>query len=185
MPRLPHGKTITLDDFLTARDTLADRSADITLGFAAARPVVTQDFGFLFPELQQDPDNLLPEGRATRDALVDLGRVMLDDDASSEDADIPAAYTYSGQFVDHDITLDAESAELPDLLDPDLAPAGPDRRGHTERPHRDPGVGQRLRLPGAADRAEDAAREGHRDWSSLWPPTASGTAWCGPNTTST
>ena len=93
MPRLPHGKAITLDEFQAARATLAERSADITLGFAAALPVVTQDFGFLFPELQQNPDNLLPEGRATRDALVDLGRVMIDDDAASgADADIPAAY---------------------------------------------------------------------------------------------
>ena len=128
MPRLPHGKAITLDEFQAARATLAERSADITLGFAAALPVVTQDFGFLFPELQQNPDNLLPEGRATRDALVDLGRVMIDDDAASgADADIPAAYTYFGQFVDHDITLEAVSAELPDLVAPDLAPLALDR----------------------------------------------------------
>jgi hypothetical protein len=123
MPSLPHGKAITLDEFRAARDALIYRSADVTLGFAAARLLSTQDFGFLFPELQQNPDNLLPVGRATRDNLVDLGRVMLDDDPASDDnADIPADYTYFGQFVDHDITLDAESAELPDLLDPDLAP---------------------------------------------------------------
>ena len=37
-------------------------------------------------------------------------------------ANIPAAYTYSGQSVDHDITLELVSAELPDLVDPDLTP---------------------------------------------------------------
>ncbi|MCA1703848.1 MAG: hypothetical protein LC808_11525, partial [Actinobacteria bacterium] len=123
MPRLPHGKAITVDEFRAARDALTKRSADITLGFAAAQPLTTQDFGFLFPELQTDPANLLPEGQATRDNLVELGRVMIDDDpASGDNADIPAAYTYFGQFVDHDITLDVVSADLPELLAPDLAP---------------------------------------------------------------
>ncbi len=128
MPRLPHGKTITLDDFRKARDTLTDRSADIPLGFAAVQPLTTQDFGFLFPELQENPANLLPESRATRDALVELGQVMLDENPTSgEDTDIPAAYTYFGQFVDHDITLDMLSADLPELTDPDLVPLSPEQ----------------------------------------------------------
>ena len=38
------------------------------------------------------------------------------------DVGIPAAYTYFGQFVDHDVTLEAHSADLPDLLDADLTP---------------------------------------------------------------
>jgi hypothetical protein len=38
------------------------------------------------------------------------------------DADIPAVYTYFGQFVDHDITLETASASLQALLDPNLAP---------------------------------------------------------------
>ena len=60
MPRLAHGETVTLEDFLSARATLAERSADIVLGFAAAQPVITSDFGFLFPEIQQDPENRSP-----------------------------------------------------------------------------------------------------------------------------
>ncbi|MBA3432453.1 MAG: peroxidase [Actinobacteria bacterium] len=89
-----------------------------------ARPADTQDFGYLFPELQDDPDNLLPERRATRNALVDLGLAMRDarDAAGGGNIGIPAAYTYFGQFVDHDITLEASSANLPQLFDPDLAP---------------------------------------------------------------
>jgi hypothetical protein len=129
MPRLPHGEAVTLEEFQSARAALASSSANIPLGFAAAQPVVTRDFGFLFPELQQDPDNLLLESRATRDALVELGRTMLDagGDASGGDSRIPAAYTYFGQFVDHDITLEAQSATLPELVDPDLVPLAPDQ----------------------------------------------------------
>jgi hypothetical protein len=91
------------------------------LGFAVvAQPVDTQDFGFLFRGLQDDPANLLPERRRTRDALVDLGRTM--QAGGGGDSPIPAAYTYFGQFVDHDITLELESATLPELVDPDLTP---------------------------------------------------------------
>ncbi|HEX2182114.1 MAG TPA: heme peroxidase family protein, partial [Rubrobacteraceae bacterium] len=42
--------------------------------------------------------------------------------AGGGNSDIPAAYTYFGQFVDHDITLETQSATLPELLDPDLTP---------------------------------------------------------------
>jgi len=94
------------------------------MGFAVmARPADTQDFGFLFPQLQDDPDNLLPERRATHNALVNLGLAMRDTGgAGGGNIGLPAAYTYFGQFVDHDITLEASSATLPELFEPDLAP---------------------------------------------------------------
>jgi hypothetical protein len=66
MPRLSHGTVFTLEEFQDARDAVAERAAEIPLGFAVmTQPVDTQDFGFLFSGLQNDPDNLLPEGRAT------------------------------------------------------------------------------------------------------------------------
>src|SRR5215211_6006845 len=123
MPRLSHGGVLTLEEFRKARDAMAESSAQTPLGFAVmARAVDTRDFGFLFSSLQDDPDNLLPERRRTRDALVELGRAMQAGEGG--DSTIPAAYTYFGQFVDHDITLELESADLPELVDPDLTPLG-------------------------------------------------------------
>ena len=124
MPRLSHGTVITLEDLREARDAFVESSAHTALAFAAVRPADTQDFGFLFPRLQQDPENLLPEARKTRDDLIALGRTVRDSGgrAGGGNSDIPAAYTYFGQFVDHDVTLETVSATLPELLDPDLSP---------------------------------------------------------------
>ncbi len=124
MPRLPHGSVITIDQLGEARRTLTGRSADIPLAFASIRPDDLQNFDFLFPSLQKDPDNLLPESRETRDSLVQLGQTMIDGNPGSIDGDsnIPAAYTYFGQFVDHDATLETVSAPLPNLIDPNLRP---------------------------------------------------------------
>ncbi|HYP30072.1 MAG TPA: heme peroxidase family protein [Blastocatellia bacterium] len=124
MPRILHGASIPIENFRAARERLAEVSADLPLAFAAARPADTQDFDFLFPELQNDPANLLPEAQATRDNLILLGQTMRDADPSSAggDSNIPAGYTYFGQFLDHDITLETVSADLPALLAPGLAP---------------------------------------------------------------
>jgi len=123
MPRLLHGATITLDAFRDATETVAERSADVPLAFAAALPADVQDFDFLFSDLQKKPGNLLPEARATRDDLVRLGQTMRDTGgAASGDSKIPAAYTYFGQFVDHDVTLETASATADQLIDPNLVP---------------------------------------------------------------
>jgi Animal haem peroxidase len=59
-------------------------------------------FGRLFPQLK----SLV----ADNDALKALANTMRDDAATSaltsDDQNIPAGYTYLGQFIDHDITLD-------------------------------------------------------------------------------
>ena len=125
MPRLGHGSTVKLGALQAAQEELAERTRAMPLGFAVAKPVDLTDFDFLFPKLQHDAANLLPESQATRDALVALGRTMLDSargDDPAGDSDIPAAYTYLGQFIDHDITLEATSAALDQLLDPALKP---------------------------------------------------------------
>ncbi len=123
MRRAPHGSVLGITDFKDARDAVAHGAAGTRLGFAAAaRRVVTEDFGFLLPELQDDPENLLPVESDTRDNLVALGQAMEAGDAGGGSSGIPAAYTYFGQFVDHDITLDLVSATLPDLFAEDLGP---------------------------------------------------------------
>lgn len=125
MPRLPHGAVITLEAFQEAFEALVNCSKNVPVVFATAQPVDLQDFDFLFPYLQKNPEDLLPESQETRNNLVNLGRTMIDpnrDNTASGDSGIPAAYTYFGQFVDHDITLETVSASLQQLLDPNLAP---------------------------------------------------------------
>jgi hypothetical protein len=60
-------------------------------------------FGKMFPTL--------PGLQATEDKLEKLANAMLDAgaDSSGDNPKIPAGFTYLGQFVDHDITLDLTS----------------------------------------------------------------------------
>jgi hypothetical protein len=123
MPRLPHGRVnITIDTLREARDTVADRAEDTNLGFAVVKSPDAKRFDYLFPQLQ-NADDLLPETPDTVENLIKLGQAMKDTGGDdSGDAEISAAYTYFGQFVDHDITLGTTSADAQNLLSPDLAP---------------------------------------------------------------
>lgn len=61
-------------------------------------------FGRMFPDLTP---LIVPEA-----ALVELGEAMHDTapgDPAGNNSDVPAGFTYLGQFVDHDITLDLTS----------------------------------------------------------------------------
>lgn len=58
----------------------------------------------MFGDLAASPENRLPEGPHTIEALRQLGTAMALE-ASNEVSTIPAAFTYFGQFIDHDITL--------------------------------------------------------------------------------
>jgi hypothetical protein len=123
MPRLGHGTTIKLDEFHAATAEMADRAAPVRLAFAAATPVDPTRLDYLFPDLASDPASLLPESAATVDNLKKLGRAMRDTSPGNErNSPIPAAYTYFGQFIDHDITLEAQSASLTQLLAPSMTP---------------------------------------------------------------
>jgi hypothetical protein len=125
MPRLARGAVFNPEELQQARAELASRSADVALGFAAALPADVQDFDFLFSALQDDEANLLPQSADTVGQLKALGRTMEDPGGDDPgDADIPASYTYFGQFVDHDITLEASSFTADQLLADDLVPIG-------------------------------------------------------------
>ena len=73
-------------------------------------------FGRMVPELTTPLD-------VSDDALVALGLAMVDAapaDPAGDNANIPAGFTYLGQFIDHDITLDTttltESAQDPTAI---------------------------------------------------------------------
>jgi Animal haem peroxidase len=134
MPRLPHGRVdISIEKLRDARDTAADRAEETELGFAVMTSRDAKRFDYLFPQLQQNPDDLLPVTPDTVENLIQLGHAMKDTGDNSGDAEISAAYTYFGQFVDHDITLGTTSKGAQNLLSPDLAPLSLDEIRETTR----------------------------------------------------
>ncbi len=112
-----HGETIRLEDIraMRAAITAANESMpfNVALNFTGANQ---QRFDFLFPALAADPENRLPEGPETRENLKALGAAMLET-GNDGDSEIPAGFTYLGQFIDHDLTLTANTEELQRLED--------------------------------------------------------------------
>src|SRR3954447_5160564 len=139
MARLPHGQAVTPELLGITRRTLAEREQQVAQGpqqfAAAAVPEDLNAFDFLFPDLQKDPANLLPELTQTVSNLKQLSFAMVDLNQRGDDSPIPAAYTYFGQFVDHDVTLEVQPADLPPsasgsvsaLLADDMAPLPADQ----------------------------------------------------------
>ncbi|MGH3914779.1 MAG: peroxidase family protein [Pseudonocardiaceae bacterium] len=115
MPRLPHGTVVTVD---MAQESQRDPTLPDDVVRRPARPADLQDFDFLFPTLQADPANLLPESTTTLVHLKALAETMedLDELGGANDSPVPAAYTYFGQFVDHDTTFEVQPADLPASL---------------------------------------------------------------------
>jgi hypothetical protein len=120
MARIPHGYIESLTQAQSARAAAID--ALEPLG-ASNQPDFTR-FDYLFSHLQNDDANLLPESLETVESLRRLGDTMRDpSNGAPPDSQIPAAYTYLGQFIDHDITLEAASDTLREGIDnPKLAP---------------------------------------------------------------
>ena len=88
---------------------LIPRSGD---GMPLGETAPTGKFGRMFPKLAA----LVPP----IEGLVALGEAMIDkepEEASGDNADVPAGFTYLGQFVDHDITFDTTSLQET-LVDP-------------------------------------------------------------------
>jgi hypothetical protein len=104
-------------------------SNNIAILHGTAEPAGS-DFGYMLDALRGDPANLLPPTPATVLALKRLARAMTDmpeddpgDGATGPgDGPIPAAYTYFGQFLDHDLTFDRDGLGLEALADENLAP---------------------------------------------------------------
>lgn len=121
---------------------------------------VDETFGRMFPQLIDDPANLLEESDATVAALKALGEAMHDanegnpiDGPGDGDSPIPAAFTYFGQFLDHDITFDAKGLPVTEMANPALRPRA-DLNGLTN--------GRSIRLDLDCLYGGDAPRDGER-----------------------
>ncbi len=97
----------------------------LDLGLASA-PISFMEltpYSYLFPELQDEPGALLPQGEETVEKLIALGHSMKEPAGDPKDSTIPAAYTYFGQFFDHDVTQELHSDRMiRSLNDPKLEP---------------------------------------------------------------
>lgn len=106
--------THTAANFATESILVTDSSVPATLPTARA-PI---PFNYLFPELQEDPSHRLPRTPQTLINLALLGASMQDaGEEPGTDSSIPAAYTYFGQFLAHDMVSSNLKKQDPTLTD--------------------------------------------------------------------
>ena len=117
MPRIAHGEQITPAQIEVALEGVVALNKKIGAPIAMARTQEFDRFDYMLPQLQHDPKNLLPEDAATVSNLIALGETMHDPEGGV-DGPIPAVYTYLGQFIDHDITLEESSGNLGNIFQP-------------------------------------------------------------------
>ncbi|HEV7767448.1 MAG TPA: heme peroxidase family protein [Thermoanaerobaculia bacterium] len=117
MPRISHGEQVTSAQFEAAEAGVLALNESIRAPIALAKPAPFTRLDFMFPNLQNDEKNLLPEDQKTVQDLIALGETM-HDPAGGVDGPIPAVYTYLGQFIDHDITLEETSGNLGNIFKP-------------------------------------------------------------------
>lgn len=79
---------------------------------------VNDRFGRMLPALAAAP-NSVADLTALGKATTELNHLETVRGTESDDeSDIPAGYTYAGQFIDHDITLDPRPDDLTTIVDP-------------------------------------------------------------------
>jgi hypothetical protein len=127
MARMLHGQTASLEQVKAALDGVRDINNRLGLASAPVRITEPTPFDYMFPQLQADADALLPTSDETVQHLIALGQAMNDKGDRPEFASsVPSAYTYFGQFVAHEITLELQSDEISHLDLPKLKPLSPD-----------------------------------------------------------
>lgn len=106
-----HGSSQSLDEILKFIERLKNEKQD------TGGKLGLHEYGYLFKHLAENPDNRLDEGVQTIEALKKLGTSMADPlPQAGTQTTIPAGYTYLGQFIDHDITRDAQAGNLNDVI---------------------------------------------------------------------
>jgi hypothetical protein len=119
MPRIPHGAiaSIELEEAAAIVAGLQMPASPAAATAAAASREVTR-FGYLFPDLQKTENaaSRLEESPATVANLKSLGEAMKESgNVPPAFSNIPAGYTYFGQFVDHDVTFASSPLRPPDV----------------------------------------------------------------------
>jgi hypothetical protein len=123
--RIGHGGVFVPSDYSDPADpqhstaTLMPRTeAAVRRDLREHRFDATTSFDYLLRGLAaRHPESHLPEGEhldETRDALMRLGAAMIEPavpPTPSRDSTIPSIYTYWGQFIDHDITLNTNGPD--------------------------------------------------------------------------
>jgi hypothetical protein len=128
----------THGSFIRLKDLESLNKAGLSPRLKALREVIPRraltmnlnEYDYFFKDLVADPDNLLANDPKVVQALKDLGAAMMEGaDTQGDFSGIPSAYTYFGQFIDHDLTLAAASNEIvdADLNENDLKPIPPDK----------------------------------------------------------
>jgi hypothetical protein len=138
--KISHGMIPTLERLEKAEEKVRDLNREADLPFSFAITSGRSRFDFLFPDLQT-ADALLPELPETYARLVRLGDTMRErDSGQTANSSIPSAYTYFGQFVDHDITFEAKSDDMVKLSDYDFRVLTPEEIASKIENGRTPGL---------------------------------------------
>ena len=123
MARIMHGEIASLETVDKAVQNFKDQSSNLRMASAPLRDAALTRFDYMFPQLQTIDGLLDTKDPDMVKSLRFLGETMIDRDENPKmDSIVPAAYTYFGQFIAHDITLELHSDELRDLGDSRLTP---------------------------------------------------------------
>ncbi len=131
MLNLKHGGHVLPENGAGAKE------AERKLGFLLTKkPPEGTPFDYLLPALKKQPGAHIPGDPAKVAAdLKALGAAMVDsapasqtDPAVEPNSNIPAVYTYWGQFIDHDMTANTDrDTTTSDITKPVLTPVDPDK----------------------------------------------------------
>ena len=106
MIRIAHGTVVPLE----TDEHFSSATNATTSNLALKR---SWPFDYMFQELQADDEARLETSAKTVEDLCRLGKVMGEETTESKPGvNMPAIYTFFGQFVDHDITLEMGSSKI-------------------------------------------------------------------------